>query len=360
MRLIWVRASINGALLADFIVDSGASITVIDSAYAATIGLQALGQGETQGAGAVGHASLASLRAIRIDSGDGGGVELTNRTVAVLPISASLAPTLWHEFAGVLGYDALREFAVEVDYDQRTLTFNDPAAFHYSGSGSKLPFTLAGGVPVIAMKLDDRYQGDFRVDLGNAGATVLQGAFAAKQGIQPSNAVTAAGMGFGGRYPVQIFRMKSMELGPLRWKDPIVSVSQANAGVLANEDFAGLIGNQVLERFKCTFDYPHRVLYLEPGAQAGTRDRFTRVGLILVRSDGIARAIQVLAGSAAERAGLRVGDAVGTIDGQRVSSWNLDELRKRFEDTGDPNDVVLGISRDGKDQVVVVHKKTLL
>jgi hypothetical protein len=360
LRLIWIRASVNGAPPADFIFDSGASTTVIDSAYAAKIGLGSVGHAETQGAGAVGSASLASLRSLRIDTGDGGGVELTDRTVAVVPISASLAPTLWHEFAGVLGYDAIREFVVTVDFDQHTLRLSDPASFRYAGSGSKVPFTLAGGVPVVPMKINDRFEGNFRVDLGSAGSTILQGTFAERNGIHPSHVVVAAGAGFGGRYPVQLFRMKSLELGPLRWKDPIVAMSQASAGVLASGDYAGLIGNQVLQRFKCTFDYEHRVLYLEPGAKALQRDRFTRVGLTLTRSGSAVQAAQVLSGSPAERAGLRVGDAVQTIDNRSVTTWDLDGLRTRFEATGDSKDVAIGISRGGKSQVLIVHKRTVL
>lgn len=360
LRLIWIRASINGAPPADFIFDSGASTTVIDSAYAATNGIEAVGQAETQGAGAVGHASLAKLRSVRIDAPDGDGVELTDRTAVVIPISASITPTLWHEVAGVLGYDAIREFVVTVDFDHSTLRFNDPAQFRYTGSGTKLPFTLAGGVPVVPMRLDDRYEGNFRVDLGSAGATVLQGSFAARSGIHPSHVVTAAGTGFGGRYPVRLFRMKSLELGPLRWKDPIVAISQATAGVLATDDYAGLIGNQVLERFTCTFDYEHRALYLEPGVRPFQRDRFTRVGLILTRSGSAVRATQVMDGSPAERAGLRVGDMIQTIDDRPVTAWDLDALRKRFEETSDAGNISIGISREGKAQVMIVHKKTLL
>src|ERR1044071_8370774 len=39
-RHVWITAAVNGGEAADFIFDTGASITVIDSAYAAKIGLQ--------------------------------------------------------------------------------------------------------------------------------------------------------------------------------------------------------------------------------------------------------------------------------------------------------------------------------
>ena len=48
-RHVWLRASVNGGPPADFIFDTGASITVIDSAYAAKIGLA--DRGPAAGAG---------------------------------------------------------------------------------------------------------------------------------------------------------------------------------------------------------------------------------------------------------------------------------------------------------------------
>lgn len=358
LHLIWVRASIEGAPPADFLFDTGASATVVDSGYAAKIGLATEGDGQIQGAGGAGHVALAKLGSLRV--GDEDGVELGARTVAVIPVSAALGPALWRDFAGILGSDVIREFVVTVDYERQRLTLADPAEFRYEGAGAKLDFTLVGGVPVVPMKLDDRIDGNFRLDLGGSGGVVLQSAFAAAHGFRAAHAVSAAGSGFGGHYPIRSFRTKSLELGPLRWEDPIVTVADAGAGVLADRSFAGLIGNQVLERFRCTFDYAHDVVYLEPSGRASEPDPFTRVGVMLARDAGLAHATQVLAGSPAERAGLRVGDTVRTIDGQPVATWNADDLRRRFEATGDRSAVVFGIRRDGKDRIIIVHKKTLL
>jgi len=51
-HLLWIRVSIDGAPPVDFLLDSGASISVVDSSYAASIGLKTAGDAQTNGAGA--------------------------------------------------------------------------------------------------------------------------------------------------------------------------------------------------------------------------------------------------------------------------------------------------------------------
>src|SRR5436309_5620241 len=60
-------------------------------------------------------------------------------------------------------------------------------------------------------------------------------------------------------------------IGPYSWREPMLTFSGASSGALASEDYAGNIGNQILQRFKCTFDYERRVLYLEPSDRKSTR-----------------------------------------------------------------------------------------
>src|SRR5262249_41581266 len=168
-----------------------------------------------------------------------------------------LAPFFWRDCAGVLGYDFITRFVDEIDYDHETLVLHDPAGWTYSGSGAVLPFTLAGTVPVVHMKLDDAYEGEFRVDVGSSSTGDLHSPFVREHRLNehggPSIEVT--GGGFGGTFQSRLTRMKKLSIGPYSWEHPIVSLSSAATGALASEDYAGNIGNQILQRFKCTLDY---------------------------------------------------------------------------------------------------------
>ena len=102
-RHIWLRASVNGHPPADFIFDTGASMTVIDSAYAAEIGLATKGELQGQGAGAMGSASLATIDLLRVRGNGEEGVEASNLQVAVLSLNPHIEPFVWKRCAGVLG-----------------------------------------------------------------------------------------------------------------------------------------------------------------------------------------------------------------------------------------------------------------
>src|SRR5262249_56922877 len=131
----------------------------------------------------------------------------------------------------------------------------------------------------------------------------------------------------------------SMSLGPYEWDDPVVVVSSATEGAFASEDFAGNIGNRILERFGGTVDYEQRQVILEPGQGYGDRDHLTRTGVLLSKREGKVRVESVLANSPAEHAGLRPGDEVLAVDTRPIASWDLPEITQLL-DKGEPGQKV--------------------
>ena len=361
-RHVWLRASINGAPPADFLFDTGASITVIDSAYAERIGLASEGRIEAMGAGSSGRASFAVLKSLRVESADSDGVELTDQRVGVLSVNSALEPYFWRECAGVIGYGFISQFVSEIDFDHSTITLYDPHGFSYQGSGARFPMTLAGTVPAVRMRLDDKMSGDFRLDVGSNSTVDLHAPFVREHAIDPGKhgALEVSGAGFGGEFSSRITRMKRIDVGPFGWDDPLVSLSGATAGALASEDYAGNVGNHILERFKVTFDYDRHAVYLEPGAKYASRDHFSRTGLQLARYGGEVRAGQVIEHSPAGNAGIEAGDQVLSLEGRPILDYGMDELNHMFED-GEPGTTLrMQISHDGKTREVKLKLKDLI
>ncbi|MGH7741477.1 MAG: aspartyl protease family protein, partial [Candidatus Eiseniibacteriota bacterium] len=362
-RHVWLKASINGAPPADFLYDTGASITVIDSAYAARIGLESAGKIDAMGAGSSGGASFSVVKSLRVESADSDGVELADQRVGVLAINASLQPYFWRECAGVLGYSFISQFVNEVDYDHATITLYDPHNFSYQGSGARFPMTLAGTTPVIRMRLDGKIEGDYRLDVGSNSTVDLHGPFVRANALEPgrhSATLEVSGAGFGGEFSSRLMRMKRIDAGPFGWDDPLVSLSGATTGALASEDYAGNVGNHILERFKCTYDYDRHAVYLEPGAKYAERDHFSRSGLQLERYGDEVRAGQVLPHSPASSAGIESGDRVISIEGRPILEFGMEEVRRLFED-GEPGTTVhMEISRNGKSREVKLKLKDLI
>ena len=361
-RHVWLRASINGAPPADFLFDTGASITVLDSAYAAKLGIQTEGHMQAMGAGSTGGASFATVKSLRVAAEDGDGVELTDQKIGVLSVNDVLAPFFWRDCAGVLGFSFISQFVDEIDFDHLVLTLRDPKSFQYQGTGTKLPMTLAGTVPVVKMTIDRSVEGEYRLDVGSNSTVDLHAPFVKQHQLDQSRGKTveAHGAGFGGQFTSRVTRAKRLDLGPYGWNDPIVTFSGATTGGLASEDYAGNVGNQVLERFKCTFDYEHRVVYLEPGAQYAKTDHFSRAGLLLLKTGDSVTVGQVLGGSPADKAGLKEGDRIVSLDGKPILSWQMNDLMTLFEQGEEGRKLSIEAERDGKPRKVMVTLKEML
>jgi hypothetical protein len=353
-RHVWLKASVNGGPTENFLFDTGASVTVIDSGWAATHGLKTQGRMQAAGAGAAGGASFATLGSLRIASAAGDGVELKDVQVAVLDVNPSFEPMFWRPMAGVIGYDVISRFVVTVNYDDSVLVLHDPATWTYAGTEKPLPMIMNGTVPALTGKFDETDEGLFRLDVGSSSTVDVHAPFAKKTGLLNRMGKTTRfdGVGFGGSFSSDVGRLHSMSLGPYTWDDPVVTVAHATEGAFASEEFAGNIGNRILERFKVTLDYERRQVYLEPGKRYGDRDHLTRAGLLLTKRAGRVGVESVLASSPAEHAGLRMGDQVLSVDGRDIASWDLPEITALFDDGEPGRKVPLRIQRGGQEKDV--------
>jgi membrane-associated protease RseP (regulator of RpoE activity) len=262
----------------------------------------------------------------------------------------------------VIGFDFINRFVDEIDFDGRVLTLHDPKTFRYAGPGTAVPITLAGATPVVKMKLDGELEGDFRVDVGSGSTVDLHTPFVAKHGLEAraTRSVDATGGGFGGTFVTRVVRMKKLELGPYSWADPLVTLSQAKEGAFTSEDYAGNIGNRILERFRVTLDYERRQMWLEPGRLYPRRDPMTRAGMQLTSSAGTVKVAELLKGSPAERAGLRSGDVVTALDGRPVLELGPDRVSEILDEGAEGSVHTFAVLRDGKTKKIKVTLKEML
>ena len=360
-RHVWVKVSVNGRPPADFLFDTGASVTVIDSTYAAAIGLATEGELTGSGAGARGRFAFTKLETLRLEGAGGAGVEVPEPNVVVAALNRYLAPVFWRPCAGILGYDFISRLVVTVDFEDGALGLADPASFTYAGRGEALPITFAGGVPLVRATLDG-YEGEFRLDVGSGSGVDLHAPFVAEHGLEKTakRTVLDQGGGFGGTWERVGTRMKSFTIGPHTVKEPLVHLSRATEGAMASEDFAGNVGNRVLDRFTCTFDYTHKRLYLEPNRRFAERDEYTRFGAQLVRGGDRVVVGFVVPGSAAADAGLATGDEVLALAGRPAAEYTVDEVSALFEKRPEGTAIAVEYQRGEEKKTVTVKLKTML
>jgi C-terminal processing protease CtpA/Prc len=108
----------------------------------------------------------------------------------------------------------------------------------------------------------------------------------------------------------------------------------------------GIIGADILNRYRVIFDYQTSRLILHPSPRTGMPFHYNRDGMLYKRLGETSPAItiaSVAAGSAGARAGLRAGDRLVAIDGASTETIEIDSIYERFRH---PGEYQLSILRD--------------
>jgi hypothetical protein len=124
--------------------------------------------------------------------------------------------------------------------------------------------------------------------------------------------------GFAGRCP------------PYLVKNPVVHFP---SGEISAPGTAGNIGGRFLSRFRVIFDYRRMRMILEPTPGLSEPDEVDMSGLALSATGpdlDTVRVSRVRPGSPADSAGVKPGDVLERIDGQRASDIGADSVRTMF------------------------------
>lgn len=340
--LIFLRAQVNSFQPMWFAVDSGASFPfVIDVRRARGLGLKLQDKLTLDGGAGASAFEVSMATGVFINLG---GLELADQTAAVFALG-SLEAIAGRHLDGLVGRHLFTRYVVEIDYLGNKISLYDPRTYTYSGAGRSIPLTMRGDylyVPAtIEMPDRPRLEGRFLVDTGGGFVSVILNAPFARSKNLPAPTQRAlldrSLSGLGGEITLLVTRATSFTLGDLVIREPLVYVSQDAGGALARPDFDGVIGGEILRRFKVIFDCARSRLILEPNAQYAEPIEYDMSGIRL-RAAGsdlrTFRVYQVLKESPAAEAGLRVGDVLAAIDGVHASRFSLDEIYQMLKQQG--------------------------
>jgi hypothetical protein len=348
-NLILVQARMNDCAPSWFIFDTGATDSVIDSQLAKTMGLKAAGQ--TLGTGSAGTATALIFRGNSLKLPN---IEATNLTLYGLPIDFISAP-LGHKIGGVLGNDILKQLVFEIDYVSQVINFYEPASYQYSSAGVAIPITIEGYPFVRArITLDGRHmiEGKFEIDSGSTGAITFNTPFVDRNRllnfVSKSNQARLGGVG--GSAVAFSGRVKAMSLGSFQLENLIARFSRARRGDDSSAKYDGLIGGEILRRFKVVFDYSRRQMILEPNAQFSESYEADMSGLDLATEAedfSVVVVNEVQKGSPAEAAGIQGEDIIVAIDGRPVKEFTITQIREMFMQDG--KEYLIGLKRGEKE-----------
>jgi hypothetical protein len=147
----------------------------------------------------------------------------------------------------------------------------DPRTYTYSGKGEVIPLLLATGkTPLVNTKiiLEGRAPVEARleVDTGADGTFVINSPLVKKQKLVEAILKTGQSNnnGAGGEQKLLVGRVKAVQLGRLVFDSPPVGLSQDTEGSGASEENDGVLGGEILRRFKVILDYSRKQMILVP------------------------------------------------------------------------------------------------
>ena len=329
-----------------WVLDSGASMSVIDKAYADFLGVDLQGDLKGKGAGGTVNVSLATLPPFSLE-----GIEFDEQAIAVIDMS-DLIRLLGVDIAGILGFDFLSRFVTKVDYANELVSFYDPETFEYSGDGHETEIFLKNSVFMVQAAIEDKYSGTFLFDLG-AGAPSLNGAYALNNGFTDRKGVVSLSHGAGNAFQTKSVICKSFDFGGYKLDNQFLNFSYGGTDTTATFDDIGGLGNTLFRNFVLYVDYADERIILEKGKNFNGVFPEDGSGLKLTRTEDDKIAVMFVSpDTPAEKSGFQEGDILLSLNGIDVKYYEgIIAIRKIF--TSPPGtQYTIVVDRNGEEKTM--------
>jgi len=264
------------------------------------------------------------------------------------------------KFGGLLGYDFISRFVVDIDYENHLITLHDPRTWKYSGTGMMVPVIFDNGIPhaygSIGVPTKPEIPAYFAVDFGAAETATLTSPFVKSNDLTrlaQTNATVNRPAGLESQFFAQNNvrgNLQRLTIGQLTVNNVPVNMSVNTTGAYASTNFSGTVGETIYSRYHCYLDYSNYRIILEPTPEANKpfpgRETY---GLSFLASGVDLHTYTVAAvrpGSPAEADGFEKGDLILGEDGKNASEFTLRELRDSLSHAGQHH--ALEVQRNGE------------
>jgi hypothetical protein len=336
------NVSVNGRPPIGFILDTGADQNAINSTRLEEFGLRTYAKTTTSGGGNSAEYAYAAGATFTLP-----GVELRNQHVSAID-QTGLERALGVKFGGLLGYDFISRFVIEIDYQNQMITLHDPRTWKYSGTGVMVPVIFDIGIPhaygSIGVPTKPDIPAYFVVDFGASETATLTSPFVKSNDLTrlvQTNATVNRPAGLESQFFAQNNvrgNLQRLTIGQLTVNNVPVNMSVNTKGAYASTNFSGTVGETIYSRYHCYLDYSNYRVILEPTAEANKpfpeRETYGLTLLAYGADLHTYTAAAVRPGSPAEADGFQKGDVISGEDGKNASEFTLRELRDSLSHAG--------------------------
>ena len=260
---------------------------------------------------------------------------------------------------GIIGYSVISRYIIKLNYDSTTIEFWTKGNLKYPRGGFLLrPFISTLPVQTVRVRDEETITARFLYDIG-AGMNMIfstdfveDSAFISKK----RKYFAKEAEGLGGKIDMAVTVIKEVKLGPYRFRNVPVYVFDDVYNATSYPYMGGLIGNDLLRRFNVIINYDKRDIHLLPNTHYNDPFDYSYTGLELYYVDGQVLIGDVADKSPAEKAGLREGDVVVSID--KNFSQNLQQYKYTLQSL--KGRVKLIIKRDDQLQEIELKVRSIL
>lgn len=339
-RIVYLPVRVNGAGPFSFVLDTGAgALSALDQAVADSLGVRSELMARGGGAGEdVVDINRADSLALSMD-----GLSFEPRTVMAIPIHR-MDPHWGKRKDGLVGGDLLSALVTRIDYEHSALAFHDARSYEYKGPGEVIPLQIYGNhifasASVLLHGKEEAIEALLMVDTG-VRITTFNNPFSRAHGLadrSPDTVQGVTGYGLGGVSRGIVGRVRGIRIGSILIENPVTTFSTDESGALADSNFDGIIGADILSRFNVVFDYARQRMHLEKNLLFAEPSEYDMSGLRFIMEGKrfeVLKVFSVFDDSPAAAAGIAPGDIVTTIDGRDASTFTRESLRRYLEREG--------------------------
>jgi hypothetical protein len=260
-----VPVRVNGGPAVPFVVDTGASIHVLDREIARTANV-AGGTSVRMGGGGQAPVDAQFVDGVTFEAA---GHTWSAQRAAVAPLGY---PDKKH-FAGLLGAPVLMRYTVRFAFGARTMSLLDPATYKAPPGATLVPFESQENLPIVRVAIDagkGPIDARLMIDTGASTFIDLNRPFVETHKLielMPDATSADRPAALGGTAPFLYGTAQTVTFAGVVFEKPRLGLPRAQSGSSSRRERDGVIGNELLQRFVMTVDYSRRTLVLErPGS----------------------------------------------------------------------------------------------
>lgn len=354
-NLVVIPVVLNNQAPLKFILDTGVRTTVLtQKTYSDILGLNYSKEISISGPGGEKLINTYVTDNVTLDLP---GVHGEGHSMLVLEKDyLELRNYLGAEVHGILGYELFSRFIVRMDYHKKRIVLLSPEHFKKKRRYQTLKMKVEDTKPFVLakIKLNDSTKLNVKllIDTGASHGLVLESESDPRISVPQKNLESIIGRGLGGEINGRIGRINELELGEYKIEDIIASFPDPGSytDAVFNDGSIhrnGSIGGEVLSRFSLIFNYPSEEIYIKRNADYKKKFNYDMGGITIKAKGARLRTFEIThirSGSPAERAGLKEGDLITSINGTSVQNMDLNNINGIFS------------SKEGKRVVVEVNR----